>query len=279
VAQREPVEAAAAPEPTAAKAGPHITRLIEVTVAGTPARRPAPNVVAQQYLGPWLALELACPLPFEERRVLGACEMEGMTLWACFDVRSARALQGERWRVELAPASGANDLLRERALLPTLDPASMRYQRPALGEHAREWVEMGVVREVELDRVLVCPRCQALPTFRLACRRCASARIEPQRLIHHFPCAHVGFIKDYQLDGALVCPKCAARPLIVNSDFEYLEGPSQCAECGSHESEGELVGHCFGCGLRFLARVATTLTLKGFDVDRLDPLALGLSSD
>jgi hypothetical protein len=256
-----------------------LTRVIEVSTEGGPARRPAPRVLSERFQGTVLVLELECAEPFQAESVVASVEEEGHARWVHLTVRTARALEGHLWSVELVRARGVSDLLRERALLPTLDPATMRYRRPELGERAREWAELGVLREVELDRVLVCPRCQALATFRLACRRCASARIEPQRLIHHFPCAHVGFIKDYQLDGKLVCPKCAAQPLIVNSDFEYLEGPALCADCGSHESEGELVGHCFGCALRFLTRVAATLTLKGFDVDRLDPLALGLPSD
>lgn len=269
----EPVAAeAAAPPPRAAARAGSVTRVFEVAPDGGPAQRPAPRIEHQGLADTHLELVLACAEPLSAELLLVGVELAGALRWAGFEVEHSTDLGQGRHAVRCRQARGARDFFAPQALLPTFDARAMRYLKPGLGPRARAWVELGVLREVELDRVLVCPRCQALPTFRLGCRRCGSGEIDGARLIHHFPCAHVGPVRDYQLDGALVCPKCAARPLIVNSDFEYLDGPLACAQCGACDGQGELVGHCFACAQRFLSRVAATLVLKGFDVDRLVPL-------
>ncbi|MEQ1892601.1 MAG: hypothetical protein ABL998_08680 [Planctomycetota bacterium] len=216
--------------------------------------------------------------PFTADTLLIGVHTTSGIAYGCYEVRARFPLGDWRYAVECELARAERDLLASHALLPTLDTRTMRYRPPAIGERARAWVELGVLQEHELDRVLVCPRCQALPTFRNACKRCGGAHLSEARMIHHFPCAHVAPLSDYQLDGILLCPKCAARPLIVNSDFEYLEGPVRCADCGAADGQTDLVGHCFDCELRFVARMATPLVLKGFDVARLAALDLGLSS-
>lgn len=256
-----------------------LVQLVEVADDGGPARRGALALERVECFGEHVLVELESDEAPRADVVVGAFEWQEKRRWASFELRRLTALGGRRHEAELVLLRGPSDFFREAALLPVFDPASMRYRRPELGERGRAWAELGVLREIELDRVLVCPRCHSLPTFRSACRRCGSAKIDGQRLIHHFPCAHVGFVKDFQLEGAMVCPKCGGNPLVVNSDFEYLDGPAKCGECGSGEADGELVGHCFGCGTRFLGRVAATHTLKGFHADRMDPLDLGLPAE
>ena len=255
-----------------------IQRLYEVEPDGGPARRPVPVVEHQSGSGERLDLVLACVQPFTADTLIVGVHTPSGLHYGCYEVLARFPLGDWRYAVECVLARPERDLLAATALLPTLDTRTMRYRPPAIGERARAWVELGVLAERELDRVLVCPRCQALPTFRHACKRCGCAALSEARMIHHFPCAHVGPISDYQLDGILICPKCAARPLIVNSDFEYLEGPVRCAECGAQDGQTELIGHCFDCELRFVARVATPLVLKGYDAPRLAALDLGLSS-
>ena len=255
-----------------------IQRIYEVEPDGGPARRPVPVVEHQSGSGERLDLVLACMQPFTADTLLIGVHTTAGIHYGCYEVVARFPLGDWRYAVECVLARSERDLLASHALWPTLDTRTMRYRPPAIGERARAWVELGVLSERELDRVLVCPRCQALPTFRQACKRCGCAALSEARMLHHFPCAHVGPIGDYQVDGILVCPKCAARPLIVNSDFEYLEGPVRCAECGASDGQTDLVGHCFDCELRFVARMATPLALKGFDVARLAALDLGLSS-
>jgi len=287
----EPASAARAPEPEPAlpaEDGPiepaplltrtlSIQRLYEVEPDGGPARRPVPVVEHQSGSGERLDLVLACVQPFTADTLIVGVHTPSGLHYGCYEVHARFPLGDWRYAVECELARPERDLLATSALLPTLDTRTMRYRPPAIGERARAWVELGVLQERELDRVLVCPRCQALPTFRHACKRCGCAALSEARMIHHFPCAHVGPISDYQLDGILICPKCAARPLIVNSDFEYLEGPVRCGECGAQDGQTELIGHCFDCELRFVARVATPLVLKGYDAARLAALDLGLS--
>jgi len=281
-----PAVSEAAPLPPVGGSGSarRLVRLFEVAENGGPAHRARPKVLESSFAEERAELVLDCPEGLEAGVLLLGFQLGERIRWGSYEVLSRtpepQAARGgvERLRLSLRRERGPGEFLAPARLLPVFDPAEMRYLRPLVGDAARAWVELGVLRELRLDRVFVCPRCHCLPTFRHGCRQCGSARVEGQRLIHHFPCAHVARQRDFQIDGLLVCPKCAARPLIVNADFEYLDGPFVCEDCAASDSEAETIGHCFGCGLRFLSRLAATLDLVGFDADRLDPVDLQLPS-
>jgi hypothetical protein len=138
----------------------------------------------------------------------------------------------------------------------------------------RQWAKIGVLEPVLWDRVQLCPRCQALPTFRRGCSACGSARLKNDRLIHHFACAHVDVIAEFEDQSEVRCPKCRARGLIVGADYEYLTGPFRCQDCRWTGTEREQVAQCLRCQLRFPEHQAHELELKGYRAHRLDPLAL-----
>jgi hypothetical protein len=145
-------------------------------------------------------------------------------------------------------------------------------------DHATSLLEslryLGVLQETVIDRIQLCPKCEGFPTFRQGCRKCGSARFDTDRLIHHFPCAHVGPVADFETSRGLVCPKCRTRHIVAGTDFEYLTGQYHCLECHAKDTELEAIGHCLRCGLRFPGYQAIIQDVKGFHAHRLAPLDL-----
>ena len=91
----------------------------------------------------------------------------------------------------------ADDPFHETNLTPRFDPNELRY-RPSMNSVALgEWATRGVLHPQHVDRVKVCPHCEALLTFRDGCPQCGSPKTEESQLIHHFACAHVAPSTDF----------------------------------------------------------------------------------
>ncbi len=133
---------------------------------------------------------------------------------------------------------------------------------------------IGAVQPLVVDTVLVCPDCQSVPTTRRGCSVCLSHDTEKSKMIHHFACAHVDFVNRFEQQDEMGCPKCRGRKMIIGADYEYLDGPIQCRECGHNDLQEILIGHCMRCSSRFPLDHAVELEIKGYRVNRLDPLAL-----
>jgi hypothetical protein len=169
---------------------------------------------------------------------------------------------------------GEQDWLREEKTMPTLSPSTFRYETKIPPDVLAKWCTLGIMRPVLLDRLVVCPECKAIPTFRTGCPNCGSSRLASAQLIHHFACAHVGLVPDFVQAGEVACPKCRTRNLVVGTDFEYLQGPQRCIDCNWSGSKLVQVAQCVMCGLRFPGHQAEEMELIGYHVHRLDPLAL-----
>ncbi|MBI5363734.1 MAG: hypothetical protein HZA53_11190 [Planctomycetes bacterium] len=190
--------------------------------------------------------------------------------WIEHDLRASAELGTFVARVR----GSLEDLLDAARLEPVLDVNTMRFRYGHADALIEAWCALGVLVPALVDRVVVCPRCAALPTLRLGCRRCGSARLSSEREIHHFACANVARASEYETSHDLACPKCRARELVVNADYEYLSGPWDCADCGFQCGERDPVGHCIACGERFFTRDAHELELVSFHAARMEPLAL-----
>ncbi|HEV3022810.1 MAG TPA: response regulator, partial [Pirellulales bacterium] len=222
-----------------------------------------------------LALELACDGPLGAMWLLiGIERADGTFDYSPLEVKHVATLGAGRVVVGGLFAGWARRLLDERSLTPVVDPRTMRYTLGLPDDLLAHWAEVGVLTPVLFDKVQVCPRCHAVASFRRGCRACGCVRTAQDRLIHHFACAEVGFARDFEQDGELVCPKCRARRLVVGADFEYQKGPHRCHDCGWSGTELEHVGQCLACDFRFAERDAHEQELIGYDVHRLDPLAL-----
>jgi hypothetical protein len=170
----------------------------------------------------------------------------------------------------------AEDILRLGAMTPEFSQQLMAFVLPHGPTIYDNWTQAGVMQKSLIDRVLVCPRCTVLPTFRNACRKCKSGRVTNDKLVHHFTCAYVGLLSEFESNntGGLICPKCRVRNLVVGSDYEYLTGQYRCQSCGWRDSDAEVVGHCLKCSNRFDLQQARELELYLYDVHRLDALAI-----
>ena len=170
---------------------------------------------------------------------------------------------------------GKLDLWFEQGtVLPRLNQKLMRLELPGVELICDSLLQIGAIEPVTLDRVMVCPRCQSLPTIRNGCCDCLSGNLQATRMIHHFPCAHVDFVENFETADGLACQKCRTRQLVVGSDYEYLHGPYVCQDCNRSQLAPGQVGHCLNCEHRFPWESATEMEVTGYHVNRLDPLAI-----
>jgi TackOD1 domain-containing protein len=204
----------------------------------------------------------------------------GMGVAKCAGLELIHAQQVEPGVLRIGGRFGgiARQLLDPENLLPKFDLKSMKFVLGFSEEVLNQWVELGVLKARVTDRVQLCPKCHGLPSFRQGCARCGSAWITNDRLIHHFACAHVGHADEFEVGRDLVCPKCRTTRLVVGADYEWLTGPFHCLDCQWSDTVLEQVAQCLRCGFRFPGHRAFEQELRGYDVNRLDPLALLPSS-
>ncbi|MCA9223994.1 MAG: hypothetical protein KDA47_00210 [Planctomycetales bacterium] len=179
---------------------------------------------------------------------------------------------GESSHIAAYVLPSADCLLRPEILTPKFDHRSGRIVACINPAIAAAWVELGVMERQLIDRVAGCPECDAIVSTRKGCRNCGSVHVDTQPMIHHYACAHVGPAEQFDRGGELCCPKCRAHSLIVGADFEYIQGPLDCRECGWSDSQLEMIAECVHCRLRFPLDQATEQEIVAYHVERLDSL-------
>jgi hypothetical protein len=236
--------------------------------------RPITGVVADVSRG-GLGLELEARewRPATEL-VVGVESASGAFQFAGVRVCYKGALSADRLKVGCEFGGFGQQLLQANTLAPQFVVESLAFAARFPQDLLDAWCAVGVLTAILTDRVQLCPKCHALPTFRPGCRQCGSADVGNDQLIHHYACAHVGRVSDFQTPSGLICPKCRTRHLIVSSDYEYVTGPYHCRQCQWSDTELEQVAHCLRCGVRFPSHQAYLQDLRDYRVDRLDPLAL-----
>ena len=166
----------------------------------------------------------------------------------------------------------AQQLFSTPNILPHYDRSELKFRTGLSSDALLAWEDCGVLVCEMNDKLLVCPQCQSLPTWRLGCPTCGSSSTSADQLIHHYACAHIGHAAEFKTDGSLCCPKCKVQDLVIGADFEYLSGPQRCRNCGWCDSKLSPIGNCLSCGFRFAGHQALEITVNGYDVRRLDPL-------
>lgn len=163
---------------------------------------------------------------------------------------------------ELSPELASEPQL----FLPSFEPATLKVGFGKLNGRVEQWKADADTKQVTVDRIIVCPECEAIPTFRPGCGACGSAFVEQEILIHHFACAHVGLETEFRGDSGLVCPKCRLTDLIAGSDFEQIMGCLRCSDCEAIMAEPKSLGHCLSCQNRFLAEDGKLVDVVGYQV-------------
>ena len=170
--------------------------------------------------------------------------------------------------------SPLHKLFNDDLVVPTLNTQTYQYGFAFSDSVLTSLCAIGAAQRINMDSVMACPDCLAVPTVRRGCSICFSNETAKSKMIHHFACAHVDFVERFKQEDEIVCPKCLGQKMIIGADYEYLEGPIQCLECGHKDLEEILIGHCMHCACRFPFEKATSIDIVGYRVNRLDPLAL-----
>ena len=213
---------------------------------------------------------------FGTRVVEGKRVVEGTRV-----VESTRAIKGTQKDIghselHLAFAGSTYDLFQQNIIAPVLDRQDMKYRLPTSDAALKSLVAVGAAHRLSLDFVSVCPACQGIPTVRSGCGMCLSSHTETKKMIHHYACANVDFVENFEFETngrtEIFCKKCRCRNMIVGSDYEYLDGPNDCQDCGQSNLELTKIGHCLSCSNRFPLETAHNLELIGYRVKRLDIL-------
>ena len=165
-----------------------------------------------------------------------------------------------------------HELLQNEMVFPVLDRTEMQFRLPYPERTLSSLCKIGAATELVLDHVTVCPQCQGVPTVRTGCSLCLSSKVQATRMIHHFPCANVDFVEKFETESGLRCEKCRTQNLVIGSDYEYLDGPNQCQDCGNSNLAEIQIGHCLNCEHRFPWDTGTVLEITGYRVNRLDSL-------
>lgn len=199
-----------------------------------------------------LVLTLDClPRPLTPALIVGVETAPERTNYAAAEILAT--FPGSAGRVVVHSVfGGAGDaLLQPRNLTPRFDFESMSFTLGVPAQVLHQWQSLGVIEAVVIDRLLLCPRCHGLPTFRHGCRRCGSGRVVKTR----------GDCRGFAAPRAATPGKGADPSSYFCSDCRWLDR--------------ELVGvnQCLHCAHRFSAQEAYEMVLQGYHANRLGTTA------
>jgi hypothetical protein len=182
------------------------------------------------------------------------------------DVQTAGRLHTGQLLVEGQIGGVADELLQPKNLTPRFHFDSMTFTFGFAAPVLHRWEAAGVLQSVVIDRLLLCPRCHGLPSFRQGCGHCGSGRVN--RLPVEQTDTKRSLCSSPWLEPSAHSVQAPARPR-----FTY-----RCQECRGLEVELVPVNQCLHCNHRFAIQEGYELVLRGYRVDRLEPTAALLPS-
>ena len=204
--------------------------------------------------------------------VIGVEQKNGRYQYCAGTVASSRRTSPTTSEVGVEFCGYMYEVFESELLFPVIDSATMKYTLPYPDSVMASICKIGGAVSIGLDNVLTCPTCGGLPTLRRGCAHCFSASVSASQMIHHFACANVDFVDQFEQGDELVCRKCRTRGMVIGSDYEYLDGPNTCSDCGEANLQKILVGHCTSCENRFNFESAIEMEIIGYSVNKLDIL-------
>jgi hypothetical protein len=215
-----------------------------------------------------MAISLASR-PEQPALVVGVGTEAGPLQYTGIDVRAV-AVRGPGSVLVHGQVGGLADaLLQPKNLTPRFHFDSMTFTFGFSPRLLHRWEEAGVLRSVVIDRLLLCPRCHGLPTFRHGCRHCGSGRVTLVASAGNGkarPDAEVPLIVslDHQTHSApVVAPEAPSR-------FPAYH----CQDCHRSDTDLAPVHQCLHCDCRFAAQEAFEMVLRGYCARRLDLTAV-----
>lgn len=176
------------------------------------------------------------------------------------DVQSAERLHTGQLRVEGQIGGVADALLQPKNLTPRFHFDTMTFTFGFAAPVLHRWEAAGVLQSVVIDRLLLCPRCHGLPSFRQGCSRCGSGRVH--RLLAEQS------ETNQPLFLSIPWLRSSAGPVQAPAKHRYSY---RCQDCHSTEVELVPVTQCLHCHHRFAMQESYELVLRGYRVDRLEP--------
>ncbi len=146
----------------------------------------------------------------------------------------------------------ADALLQPKNLTPRFHFDTMSFTFGFAPSVLHRWEELGVLQSVVIDRLLLCPRCHGLPTYRNACPQCGSGRVGQWPLPSEF---------------AVVAAARGSCP--TNRNGIHVDEPAY--HCHACRWIGDIltpVHQCLHCEHRFGARDGYEMVLRGYRVQR-----------
>ena len=119
-----------------------------------------------------------------KRIVVGIEAADTKRYYATLDARSLKRMK-DGLRIGGSFVRNQDDPLHPINVIPVFDPQTRRLKTRTPEQTLRRWADAGVLNTHVCDKVMVCPRCHALPTLRQGCRSCGSSRMLKDNLIHH----------------------------------------------------------------------------------------------
>lgn len=94
-----------------------------------------------------------------------------------------------------------------------------------------------------------CPHCHRPDLMlRETCSQCASPRLNPEEVIHHFPCSYQGPESDFERrQGVPWCPKCQVPLQARDVDHDRPAVLYRCLDCEKLSSTYDVAGRCRHC--------------------------------
>ncbi len=179
------------------------------------------------------------------------------------DVESTGHLRPGQFLIHGQVGGLADALLQPKNLTPRFHFDTMTFTFGFAAPVLHRWEAAGVLQSVVIDRLLLCPRCHGLPTFRHGCGRCGSGRV------HRSSPDHTG--ADPYHSTPCPCSDHASPTVKVASASRFTY---RCQDCQGTEVELAPVNQCLHCNHRFAVQEGYELVLRGYRVDRLDSAAV-----
>jgi ribosomal protein L40E len=113
---------------------------------------------------------------------------------------------------------------------------------------AEELVGLGLLERQFFDKLITCPRCtSARLSVRERCRRCHSADLVEEALVHHLRCSNQGPEHDFRQGTDLICPKCRLHLEHFSVDYDRPGSVMFCRNCGHMSTDAAVSFICLDC--------------------------------
>ena len=195
-----------------------------------------------------LALD-SLPRPLTPAVIIGMETTPERTDYVAAEILATFPESGGRIVVHCVFGGAGDDILQPRNLTPRFNFDSMSFQLGVPADVLHQWESLGVLEPVVIDRLLLCPRCHGLPTFRHGCRQCGSGRVVR-----------------WPMGGRdLVEPSAST----LHQNAPPKPASYFCPECRWIGSELAPINQCLHCAHRFSAEDAYEMVLQGYHANRL----------